>query len=278
MVAVPQPGAAATVAPFTLVIELDAWNIRERDGWGQTAAWRAKDKNFSRWHWVYTGTCFQLSQRVIQGKQRAVILERSYVATRQGIPELMQRLHYEAQRRGLAYAERVLVIADGAVWIWNAVTDRFAQAVQRLDLFHANTYLWAVAGALHGEGTSAARKWVKPLLQQVRQDQVAQVIQHLTELTPTLTTAGQPQTTQAIAYFTNNQDRMRYPAGKQRGEPLGSGAIESTCRQLQCRLKRPGQFWSTAGDEALLTLECCWRNDQWEQLFPHARLTSVARN
>ena len=30
------------------------------------------------------------------------------------------------------------------------------------------------------------------------------------------------------------------------------------------------QFWSTAGDEALLALETFWRNGRWYQLFPHA--------
>ena len=39
----------------------------------------------------------------------------------------------------------MLVIADGAVWIWSLVDDRFQDAVQRLDLWHANSYLWAVA-------------------------------------------------------------------------------------------------------------------------------------
>jgi len=29
-------------APFTLVIEIDAWNIRERDNWGRTAAFKKK--------------------------------------------------------------------------------------------------------------------------------------------------------------------------------------------------------------------------------------------
>ena len=31
-------------APFTLVIEIDAWNIRERDDWGQTKARRKEGK------------------------------------------------------------------------------------------------------------------------------------------------------------------------------------------------------------------------------------------
>jgi hypothetical protein len=66
--------------------------------------------------------------------------------------------------------------------------------------------------------------------------------------------------------------------GHKRGEPLGSGAIESTCRQMQCRMKRCGPFWSTAGDEALLCLEIFWRNDRWELLFPHVAITAVSRN
>ena len=32
------------------------------------------------------------------------------------------------------------------------------------------------------------------------------------------------------------------------------------------------------GDEALLCLEMFWRNERWELLFPHAKVTSVANN
>jgi len=39
--------------PFTLVIQVDAWNIRERDHWGQTQKRRRQDPKFDRWHWVY---------------------------------------------------------------------------------------------------------------------------------------------------------------------------------------------------------------------------------
>ena len=65
-------------------------------------------------------------------------------------------------------------------------------------------------------------------------------------------------------------------AGKKRGEPVGSGTIESNCRQMQCRMKRCGQFWSIQGDEALLCLEIFRRNDHWELLFPHFTITSVS--
>ncbi len=59
--------------------------------------------------------------------------------------------------------------------------------------------------------------------------------------------------------------------------PVGSGVIESACRQYQCRFKRTGQFWTTAGDEALMCLETLWRKCLWWELCPHAK-PSVALN
>ena len=54
------------VPPFTLVIELDAWNLRERneEQWGRSEALRQVGAEPAWWHWVYGGTCFRLSQRV----------------------------------------------------------------------------------------------------------------------------------------------------------------------------------------------------------------------
>jgi len=277
----PAVGLDQPAKPFTLVIQIDAWNIRERDNWGKTEAMQQRGQELGRWHWVYTGTCFHLEQRCRKGpkgKQRAVILERSYVATREGIESLTKQLHYESMVRGLARAQEVLVIADGAVWIWNIVEERFSEATQRLDLYHANSYLWAVANQIHGADAAAARKWVKPLLKQVRTDKVAKVIHTLDELKPRLDKAAAEVTSEAIEYYRNNQKRMKYAEAEKRGEPVGSGAIESTCRQLQCRMKRCGQFWSTEGDEALLCLEMFWRNERWELLFPHIAVTAVSRN
>jgi hypothetical protein len=280
----PPPSALAVAGvdqppkPFTMVIQIDAWNIRERDDWGKTQAKLKRGEKIERWHWVYTATCFRLEQRVQKGKRRAVIIHRSYVATRQGIEPMMTQLHREAMRRGLAQAKQVLVIADGAVWIWNAAQDRYSEAVQRLDLFHANAYLWAVANQIHGANTPTARQWVKPLLKQIKTDQVAQVIHTLEELKPTLSAASAKVTDTTIDYYRSNEKRMKYVAGKKRGEPVGSGAIESTCRQMQCRMKRCGQFWSNQGDEPLLCLEVFWRNDHWELLFPHLSITSLSNS
>lgn len=258
------------LVPFTLVIQMDAWNIRERDDWGQSAAQRAAGREPARWHWVYGGTCFRLSQRVKTASGRPMILSRGYVMTRGGVDALGEQLRAEALRHGLGQAADVLVIADGAVWIWNLAEDCFGQARQRLDAYHAKEHLWSVAEALHGAGTPAAKAWVQPLLRKTDQSQVLPMIEDLRQLLPGLADSLQATVQREINYFATHQNRMDYKHGRKRGEPIGSGAIESTCRQYQCRFKRPGQFWTKIGDEALMCLETFWRNDRWHLIFPHA--------
>lgn len=255
--------------PFTLVIELDAWNIRERDAWGQSATQRAAGQEPSRWHWVYGGTCFRLDQRVESNGGRARILSRGTVMTRGGVDDLREQLFAEAQRHGLAYAAKVLVVADGALWIWNLTGDRFPQAQQRLDYYHASQHLWAVAHALHPEDEAAARAWTAPLLKELQGGRATALLNDLRVMAKRLRKKKRQAVEAEMSYLESHRERMDYAAARRAGEPQGSGAMESTCRQYQCRFKRPGQFWSCVGDEGLMCLETFWRNDRWHLLFPH---------
>ncbi len=268
---VPELRLKPAVEPFTLVIELDAWNIRERneEQWGRTQALRQRGEEPEWWHWVYGGTCFRLSQRVEKSGGRSVILSRGTVMTRGGTDALKQQLWAEAMRQGLAQAQDVLVIADAAVWIWNLVGDRFAGARQRLDPWHALQHLWAVAHALHPEDEAAAAAWIKPLKDKLLESQAAEVIDELDSVIKSLRGSRRETVRAQRNYLENNRERLDYRGAEARGEPLGSGAMESTCKQYQVRFHRSGQFWTTAGDEALMCLETFWRNARWSLLFPH---------
>ena len=264
--------------PFTLVIELDAWNIRERDDWGQSAPKRAAGQEPQRWHWAYGGTCFRLDQRVESDGGRARILSRGTVMTRGGVQDLRAQLFAEAQRHGLAQADKVLVIADGALWIWNLTGDRFGQAHQRLDYYHASQHLWAVAHALHPADERAARTWIKPLLKKLKAGRAASLLNDLHTLVKRLRKKKRQAVERELNYLESHRERMDYAAARRAGEPQGSGAMESTCRQYQCRFKRPGQFWSCVGDEGLMCLETFWRNHRWHLLFPHILHGDPRRN
>ncbi len=239
---------------------------------------RKQGKEPERWHWVYTGTCFRLDHRGQTAGGRPVISERGFVATRSGIDSLRQQLHAEALRRGLGQAAGALIIADGALWIWRLADDRWPQARQRLDFYHAVQHLAAVGRALFAEDKAKLTAWLKPLVRELKNQSSLKVIHQLEEI---LAKMPEGPTAQALAkevsYFHEHKDRMDYRAGRRAGEPIGSGPVEATCRQTQCRFKRPGQFWSPAGDEALMCLETFWRNGRWHMLFPHTSF-DPARN
>lgn len=268
--------ARAPVLPrhSTMVLEIDAWNIRERDRWGETEKLREAGEDAGRWHWVYTATVFRLDQRGTTQSGRQIIADRGYVATREGIASFRQQLYAEALQRGLLQAETVLVIGDGAVWIWNLAEKQFGSAAQRIDLFHVKEHLWDLAAELHGRGTAEAEQWVRPYLQWLerRNNGALDVIDSLGELERKLA-AFDPNSRKAVArelgYLEEHKDRMDYKAAKRLGQPCGSGAIESTCSQYQRRFKMTGQFWSLEGDEAFLALETLHRNNRWHFLFPH---------
>ena len=275
----PRAQLALPLAPYQMSLQIDAWHIRERDAWGQSAQSRRRGEEPERWHWVYTGTCFRLDHRGQTAGGRPIITERGFVATRGGLDALRAQLHAEARRRGLGQAAGALVIADGAVWIWRLADDRFPAARQRLDFYHAVQHLSAVGQALYGEDQAKLQAWLQPLVRQLKNESAVKVVRALEEVLAAMPAgAAQAKVQTEVAYFHTHQQRLDYRAARRRGEPIGSGAIEATCRQYQCRFKRTGQFWTRNGDESLLCLDTFWRNGRWSLLFPHVLPSDPARN
>lgn len=160
------------------------------------------------------------------------------------------RVQAESRRRGLGQAPRVYVVAGGGVWIWNMVTDRFAAATGVLDFYHASQHLWTLAYALHPDTEAGAKAWVEPLLHPLRHGGEAGVLQTLQNLPGGCARREQPlppTVVTEINYFENHRAHIHYAARAAEGGPVGSGARESLCGQLQGRFKRGGQFWTEPG-------------------------------
>ena len=117
-----------------------------------------------------------------------------------------------------------------------------------------------------------------PLLQKLKSGRAPALLNDLRTLAKRLRQKKRQAVEAELKYLESHQERMDYDAARRAGEPQGSGAMESTCRQYQCRFKRPGQFWSCAGDEALMCLETFWRNKRWHLLFPHSTHGDPSKN
>lgn len=254
--------------PFSLVIEMDGWMVRERGTqWGLKPPEKQGDR--VAWHEMKTAIVFQVGRRARTQSGRPMIVEKFYVAWRGDPHEFGRRLYAEALRRGLNQAQKVYVVADGGVWIWNIVADRFGEATGVLDFYHATEHLWAVARAIHPDD-ERARRWVRPLLHQLKHGGQARVLRRLGDLIKRRDryeeSVGALIQTEA-GYFERHRGHMRYQAVEREGCPKGSGAIESTCSQLQDRFKRAGQFWTLPGENCLLALELARRNEDWDEIW-----------
>ena len=72
--------------------------------------------------------------------------------------------------------------------------------------------------------------------------------------------------TDAISYYTTHQARMDYPAYRARGLQIGSGTIESTCKQLvSARLKLAGMIWDADGAEAVAVARAWLKSGRWDE-------------
>lgn len=252
-------------APTKLaVLMLDGWQVRQRGpGWGKKKTKQPRVE----WHEWKMGVFYRQEQAGVSAGGRGVLSEKVVVGW-QGEPvELSRRLHWEALRGGLARAKKKLVAGDGAPWIWHVAQDRWADATQVLDFYHASQHLWELSRALHDADEAAAARWVEPRRRQLRHGQEKRVLQEIAGLAAPAGTAGRIIAREQN-YFASQAGRMSYQNLARRGWPIGSGPVESACRQKQCRFKRPGQFWTAKGMRNLGALAEARHNHHWDELWP----------
>jgi len=167
------------------------------------------------------------------------------------------------QREALR-AKELVFLGDAAEWIWNLVQEHFPQAVQIVDWFHAAEHLETVAKAVFEE-QSARKAWLQDTRQWLWEGQLSAVIRACEVLTHQ--GHGADQARKATTYFTNNAIRMDYAAYRKAGYQIGSGTVESACKQLGIqRMKVPGATWDLQGARLTAKARAALLSDQWDTL------------
>jgi hypothetical protein len=155
----------------------------------------------------------------------------------------------------------LVFLGDGAEWIWNLVDFYYPQAVQIVDWFHAEEHLEGVAQAAFSDPAQCTA-WLEPVTQHLWDGQLDQVIAACQILAPACRKAQQ-----AVTYFTNNTERMRYDRFRAAGYMIGSGTIESACKQVVThRLDLPGAQWEVDGAVRTAKARCAWLSGDWHSL------------
>lgn len=152
----------------------------------------------------------------------------------------------------------LVFLGDGATWIWNLVDKYYPNAIQIVDWYHAEEHLEEVAKAAFS-GLPERSAWLEDATQALWDGQVEQVVTACASLAHSCSEAHA-----AVTYFSNNIRRMRYDQFRAAGYMIGSGTIESACKQIVSqRLKLPGAQWSVSGAVQTAKARAAWLSGLW---------------
>jgi hypothetical protein len=167
---------------------------------------------------------------------------------------------------------RVLVfICDGAVWIWNLIVHYFPNAIQIVDWYHAADRLKRIAEEVF-PNPGERQVWLESVTQDLWQGRVELVIEACQVLAKKSNLAKQ-----SLLYYGNNMDRMRYAQFRTAGYLIGSGVIESGCKQIVTqRLKLPGAQWNLDGAIVTAKARAAWMSGNWQKLVSARSLLPLA--
>ena len=184
--------------------------------------------------------------------------------------DVMKEIIADAKNRTPNNQRPLVAVMDGALCLWTLLSSllRGMNWVGILDIIHVAEYLWKVGNALYGENTKEGRKWVYDHLVAILQGRVGRVIGGLKQVLNKRKRlkSGQRKALQdAISYFENHQEWMRYDEYLAAGYPIGSGVVESTCgHTVKSRMEGAGRRWSIKGAESTLLLRSVYTSNDWD--------------
>ena len=178
---------------------------------------------------------------------------------------------------GAHEAKELIVVADGALWIWNRI-DTLVEEVgidkrkvrQVVDNWHSVKRLNDISKKCRSWSEKKRRRWVRKVEKSLFKGDIDTVLDECSQLARG---RRSKDIKELLDYFDRNRARMQYASFKRRKIPLGSGVIESAVRRvINLRLKGPGIIWLEKNAERVLHLRAQAKAGVWDS-FVVAALT-----
>ena len=193
----------------------------------------------------------------------------SYIATFDDATSFAKQLKTEHVRRGFYRAKQLIIIGDGAKWIWTIADRDWPQAVQIVDYYHACEHVHGIVDQLRfmmskQHGDQLAAQMITCLDRGDITGMTALINQF--HLKPKLAA----RIDKALDYFRHNAHRMQYNHYKAKGWFIGSGQVESACKTIVAqRAKQSGMRWTIAGLDPIITMRALHQSGRdhliWDQ-------------
>ena len=203
-------------------------------------------------------------------RSEAYCADSTYVGGIEHADEFFRRVWVEMNRR-IEDPEKALLVflADGANWIWDRVSDLANdRSILVLDFYHATEHLSDLCKELYGEQTEEYFRQFAEWRELFLQGKVHQVIARLKEHRDKCKGGKRDLLQGEINYFEENEDKMRYDKYRAMHLPIGSGTVESSCKNvIGGRMKQGGMTWSESGADGMLQIRTSLCSERFQEDF-----------
>ena len=185
-----------------------------------------------------------------------------------------------AVQGGMLQADEVIFISDGGAWCDTIAKRYFHDATRILDWYHLVEPIWATARVLVPDEAEANR-WVsrcKDVLIESSGIGLLRFLQRSRNAREADASAAESKAIDdLIGYLEPRRAITDYVEYRAKGYALGSGMMESTCKQLVgARLKGSGRQWSERGAVAMAALIAQRMNGAWDDFWASRPLHRAA--
>jgi hypothetical protein len=197
-----------------------------------------------------------------------------------GPDHLAELVAFHLHRLGVARAEQVVFISDGARWIWDRlewIEKRAgldpAKTTHVLDFCHASHHISLALSHL-GYSPELRRKRYKEFRRLLHNSRYDEVVSKLSQRAKQQKLAADHAVWTEIRYLERHgeESHLQYATYRRRGLPSGSGAVESAIRRVvNLRLKSNAIYWLEENAEGVFALRALLLCDRWESTLERLR-------
>jgi hypothetical protein len=215
---------------------------------------------------VYCATAFDGKGRLKKGPphERPMIVERRYSASGVEFEDFEERLKALAARMGVVRTALMAFIGDGAACLWLLAKRLFPHAVLIQDYWHVCEHLAKLVKELFGE-TERANQTVAKWKTALWESRLDEILADLEAEKRRRRGKKRERIEEEIRYMESARERMDYARFRREGWPIGSGAVEGTCKHLvKERYNVTGARWKRKNVPDVLALRLSIFNEEWE--------------
>lgn len=195
--------------------------------------------------------------------KKGKIIQREYISYYGDAENFKKFLFLLAVNMGYMEMEQVVVIADGAHWIWNICQELFSNAIQILDYYHLKENVFEYYKELYKNDEEIGKKEAKKLMKKIdRGTKITTILKSIPEI------ENRPDGIVNLPnYIMYHKERILYKIYKSQNLDIGSGIIESGNKNvIQHRMKQTGMKWLEENIKAISTLRCQLFSEKWDYI------------